>query len=105
MIDRARIEDLGGKPWMKTDGTVRVYLNDDVWAPMIGLSVERYRTGNVCSARLGGERISNAKATRYLASKVFWEAGRIYVTGELERDGLTDAITNAVSRAIVALDA
>jgi hypothetical protein len=67
---------IGGKEWTKSDGTVRVYLNriDN----LIGLHIERYKSGNICYAELLGEKISNRKAAQIMASKVYWENGEIY---------------------------
>lgn len=96
-ITREQMIAIGGKLWND-----RVYLNEPVWAPMIELEIERYRTGNISSATLGGQRISNAKATRYLASKVFWVDGDITIVGELVRDNLGETIHAGIIRAIEA---
>src|SRR5512136_1768988 len=67
---------IGGKEWTKSDGTVRVYLNhvDN----LIGMDVERYKSGNVRHAEILGEKISNRRATTLLAAKVYWENGEIH---------------------------
>lgn len=46
-------------------GKERLYLNVQ---KVIGLQVELYNTGNVCSASLNGEKISNSKANRIVKS-------------------------------------
>lgn len=67
---------IGGKEWEKSDGTVRVYLNrvDN----LIGLHVERYKSGNICYAELLGEKISNRKAAMLMSAKVYWKDGEIH---------------------------
>ncbi len=56
---------LGGREWRKGDKH-RVYFNNI--APLIGLSLSRYGTGNISSARLDGRKISNSSARRILNS-------------------------------------
>ncbi len=50
-------------------GEVRLYVNN--LAEVIGLDVSFYKTGNVSSAALDGERISNSKAAQLLGVKVW----------------------------------
>jgi len=69
-----QIVAIGGQEWAR--GNVeRVYLND--WHDMIGLSVNYYKSGNVSSAKLDGELISNTKAARLIGTSVYLERGRI----------------------------
>ena len=76
------IVKIGGKEWRNpANGAVRYYLNGDIWAEGIKLSVSYYETGNVRSATLDGELISNARARRILDTKVFWEGGSIRTKG------------------------
>lgn len=96
-----QIEAIGGRRWAKTDGTLRVYINEDVWAALIGLRVERYRTGNISSAHLRGERISNSRAGRALTTtKVYWQDGKIWITKDAE---LAADIRAAIAQAVAAL--
>ena len=53
-----------GNIW-KNYGKERFYLNI---SKVIGLEVELYNTGNVCSALLNGEKISNSKAAKIVNS-------------------------------------
>ena len=46
----------------------RLYLD---FAKIINLEVDRYNTGNISSAFLDGEKISNSKAYKYLQGKAF----------------------------------
>lgn len=79
----AQITAIGGNDWTGATGIHRVYLNADTIADMIGLEIERYRTGNIQRAWLNDEKISNSKATHLLTGRVYWEAGTIHVTGPL----------------------
>lgn len=48
----------------------------------LGLHCEYYKTGNVYSANIGPERISNSEARRILDSKAYYDV----LTGELSVD-------------------
>lgn len=70
-----QLEKLGGKRWTKAGG-VRVYFNDlPQW---FGLRVTRYNTGNISSATLDGEPISNSQAQEILEAcrfgKLWWDS-------------------------------
>ncbi len=52
---------IGGSDWQR-NGTHRVYLNQT--NSMLGLDVDTYKSGNISSATLHGETISNAEAGR-----------------------------------------
>ena len=52
---------VGGSRWQK-NGMDRVYFNNlYTW---YGLEMEYYNTGNICNAKLDGEKISNSQAKR-----------------------------------------
>lgn len=52
----------------------RIYVNsDDQIEKVFGLSVSRYNTGNICSAFLNGEKISNSQARRLLTVKPYFD--------------------------------
>ena len=61
-ISAEALEALGGKRWTK-NAMDRVYFNGEVNAKMIGFSYSSYKTGNVSSASLRGESISNNRAS------------------------------------------
>ena len=66
----------GGREWKTQDGKYhRVYFND--LAERAGLVCAYYDTGNVSSASLNGERISNSQARRLLSHydgcKLWWD--------------------------------
>lgn len=67
-----QLESAGGKLWEK-NGMRRVYFNS--LSDRIGLSVSRYKTGNISSASLGDESISNSRARRIISNL---EYGKIY---------------------------
>lgn len=62
--------DLGGKEWIKGDHH-RVYFNSA--DELIGLDVARYGTGNISSASLKGEPISNSKAKLLANARVYYD--------------------------------
>lgn len=70
-----------GKRWEPRSGQARYYVND--WEQMIGLHVERYKTGNVCEVWMdGGEPISNNHYKKYIADTKVWigeEDGQVHV--------------------------
>ena len=61
------IEDEANNLWEKYNKR-RLYLD---FAKIINLEVDRYNTGNISSAFLEGEKISNSKAYKYLQGKAF----------------------------------
>lgn len=58
------LKDMGANEWHKGNYN-RLYLNEAVDA-LIGLEVTCYKSGNISSARLKGESISNAEARRII---------------------------------------
>lgn len=61
------IEDESNNLWEKYNKR-RLYLD---FAKIINLEVNRYNTGNISSAFLDGEKISNSKAYKYLQGKAY----------------------------------
>ena len=61
------IEDESNNLWEKYNKR-RLYLD---FAKIINLEVNRYNTGNISSAFLNAEKISNSKAYKYLQGKAF----------------------------------
>lgn len=66
----------GGKKWSK-NGKERVYLDDSLIAKLIGLKYSTYSNGNISSASIQGEKISNSDARSYVQSimrmKLFYD--------------------------------
>jgi DNA-binding NarL/FixJ family response regulator len=95
-----QIEAIGGKPWTSRDGRItRTYLNGSLIARLIGLEVERYRTGNISSASIGNETISNLEANRILNSKAYLQDGELHIeTGSRREDEIRAAIVAEIKR-------
>lgn len=68
-----KLEDLGITAWER-DGMKRYYINDDQLEAVFGLSIDRYKTGNISSASLNGEGISNSKAYRLIGRGIWYDA-------------------------------
>ncbi len=60
-----RLEGLGGNRWQKHEKD-RIYFNAGDLAILLGYKWENYNTGNISSAKLDGERISNSEMKRVL---------------------------------------
>ena len=67
MLLQNLIEDESNNLWEKYNKR-RLYLD---FAKIINLEVDRYNTGNISTAFLEGEKISNSKAYKYLQGKAF----------------------------------
>ena len=61
-----KLEEKGFKRWQKGNFD-RLYIN----AKSLGLECDYYKTGNVSSAWLNGEKISNCQAKKMLCSKTY----------------------------------
>ena len=67
VIDRIEeLEGLGFKRWTKGNMD-RLYIN----AELLGLHCDYYNSGNICSATLNGEAISNTKARGLKIAKTY----------------------------------
>lgn len=73
MTMEQKLEALGISAWEK-NGMRRYYINADKVEAVFGLEIGRYNTGNISSARLNGEHISNTKAGKLLARKIYFDA-------------------------------
>jgi transcriptional regulator with XRE-family HTH domain len=84
-----------------------LYLEQDVWAELIGLDVRRRRNGNISYAELDGERISNSRAYRILGSVeyVYWSRGRIHIRTRNGREGeqVAEWIRDGIAERVCAL--
>ena len=98
---------IGGKEWQKGDRR-RIYYNR--WSELIGLSIERYKSGNIRSAKLDDYYVSNSEGGRLLGSVdgVYWDCttGQLMIKWgwstprELTRDELKERIVSGIKRAI-----
>lgn len=65
-----------GDEW-KNEKFHRIYFNGksfyEVLEMEIGLSITRYGTGNISSASLNGEKISNGKAFKMIPRKIYFD--------------------------------
>jgi len=86
-----------------TTGEHRRYLNG--WEKAIGLKVSRYNTGNVSSATLDGEHISNTAAGHMSAKIWLDDTDRVhvdhYIGSALSARQVTQRITAALNAAVV----
>lgn len=73
---------LGGRRWQK-NGMDRVYIND--WAPFAGIEIDRYRSGNIASASIGGRGVANSRIASIVGAiaKVWFDTtdNRLHITG------------------------
>lgn len=72
---KAKLENLGGKYWEAGERR-RVYFDAAACAKLVGLDCSYYNTGNISSAPLAGESISNSAARRMIDS---WKSAGLYV--------------------------
>ena len=68
-----KLEALGIRAW-ECGEMKRYYINDDNLEVIFGLCIDRYKTGNICSASLNGEGISNSKAYKLLGRGIWYDA-------------------------------
>ena len=71
-----RAIDIGGTEWKKGN-LHRIYFNDEAYRQVVkdemGLVYTQYKTGNIKSATLNGEPISNGKARKMLPYKIYFD--------------------------------
>lgn len=96
---RYTVEDLvamGAKRWQKA-GYDRLYLNE-AGIKLAGLEVSRYNTGNISSAKLNGEKISNSAANRILGSLnkayINLTTGKLVYTNNFDRDEIEEVMVD-----------
>jgi len=96
----AGLQAIGGNLWEK-NGRSRVYMNDLVG--LYGLEVSRYNTGNISSALLRGERISNSRATKIVGhlayAKLYWDVNAgAWGSRDLDPDYQADLVAEIETR-------
>ncbi|MFI0156197.1 helix-turn-helix domain-containing protein [Streptomyces lydicus] len=108
---------IGGNRWQR-NGVDRVYIND--WARFAGIEIERYRSGSISSASIGGRGIANIRAARLLDAidKIYFDAtdGQLYaqhhgaddfeiryLNGERDTINLVQRLFSGIRTAIAAL--
>ncbi|MUL61063.1 MULTISPECIES: hypothetical protein [unclassified Mycolicibacterium] len=93
---------LSTREWAPRSGQTRLYVQN--LADLIGLDVDYYKSGNISSAALDGQAISNAEAGRILAAKVWIGVadGQVRVDGFTANSITAQEISEAVRAARVA---
>lgn len=67
-----KLEALGLTHWIKGDMD-RIYINNKDLKSVFGLEIEYYKSGNIKSAVLNGDKISNNKAYGLLRNKIYFD--------------------------------
>lgn len=68
-----KLETLGLTHWIKGDND-RIYINNPHHFKLIfGLELDFYKTGNIRSAYLNGEKISNSKAEKCFYGRPYYD--------------------------------
>jgi hypothetical protein len=91
---------LGGQRWER-NGRDRVYFNLRELAALYGLDCNFYGTGNISSATLDGQRISNSAARR-IAAKLSGKFWYDVPAGRFSWQDIPDDVAMAVVSAIAA---
>lgn len=89
----------GAKRWTKY-GKDRIYLRDFL-KENSGLEIERYNSGNISSAKLNGEKISNSMAGILLncIDKAYYDIEKdSFYTGESRQDKVEPIIMAAIEK-------
>lgn len=92
------LEGMGANRWTKYDRD-RLYLQK-ILPEMIGLEIDRYNSGNISSAKINGEKISNSSAGRYLAGmeKTYYDIKNKKLFVDTHRDEVVEDITKAMNK-------
>lgn len=72
----------------------RLYLD---FAKIVNLEVDRYNTGNISSAYLEGEKISNSKAYKYLQGKAYIDLNTNVLECQYMNSEMIEKLENALS--------
>lgn len=67
-----KLEALGLTHWIKGDMD-RIYIDDKDLKAVFGLEIEYYKTGNIKSAILNGDKLSNNKAYGLLRNRIYFD--------------------------------
>ena len=88
------IEDDAHNLWEKYNKK-RLYLD---FAKIINLQVDRYNTGNISSASLEGEKISNSKAYKYIQGKAFIDLNSNKLECQYMHSEIVELLENELSQ-------
>jgi hypothetical protein len=87
-----KLVSLGGKRWQKTgnngEAMDRVYFDAKILRELYGLKLSFYNTGNISSATLDGEHVSNSQAGRILGEIEGCKFWYDIITGKFNWKGL-----------------
>lgn len=93
-----------GKYWETPDGAKRrIYINEEGAYEALGWKFSFYNTGNVCSASVNGETISNASARNLInglrSSSLYYDLGdgKFHWKQTYNRDFIRDDIVNLIA--------
>lgn len=86
-----KLKSIGGKEWIKGEYH-RIYVPNSVLHDLYGLKVSYYKTGNISSAFVDGEKISNTKAYKLRFGDVWYNVQ----TGKFETKGMSPEVKNKV---------
>tara|TARA_R100000734_G_scaffold11271_1_gene8454 strand:+ start:1188 stop:1499 length:312 start_codon:yes stop_codon:yes gene_type:complete len=87
------IEDDCHNLWEKYNKK-RLYLD---FAKIVNLQINRYNTGNISSAYLEGEKISNSKASKYIQGKAFIDLTSNKLQCQYMNSEIVELLENALS--------
>ena len=82
-----KLIDAGGNLWEKGEMR-RIYLNE--WLELAGVNITRYNTGNISSASINGEKLSNAKASELASVKCYWDCTKAKIVFQGRARALDD---------------
>lgn len=82
-----QLEKAGGKLWEKGEMR-RVYFNATELERHFGLEIHTYNTGNISSAKLDGEKISNSQASKHANALHLGKLWYDLVAGKWMQQGL-----------------
>lgn len=86
------LKDESNNLWEKYNKR-RLYLD---FAKIVNLEVDRYNTGNISSAYLEGEKISNSKASKYLQGKAFIDLNTNTLQCQYMHSDMVELLENAL---------
>ena len=87
------LQDKSHNLWEKYNKR-RLYLD---FAKIVNLEVDRYNTGNISSAFLEGEKISNSKAYKYLQGKAYINLNDNTLVCQYMHNHIKDILENKLS--------
>jgi len=95
-INFEKAANKGFTRWTKGDMD-RLYFNI---ADNGALDIDRYKSGNICSAYLDGEKISNSRANRILSTRAYLDlkTGETVVASGDEHDLIADIFDKALAQ-------